>query len=84
MNCMSNSASIWNAYLYPSSDAPRYTVAFVCNCVFIGLAILCAIALRWRLTVLNVRIENETMDWESELGKGTDSSQIKLDFRFLT
>lgn len=83
MNCLSNSASIWNAYLYSASDAPRYSVAFICNCVFIGLAILCAIALRWRLTLLNKKIENGTMDWESELGKGNDGSLVKDDFKFL-
>lgn len=83
MNCLSNSASIWNAYLYSESDAPRYSSAFICNCVFIGLAILCAAALRWRLKLLNSRIENETMDWESELGKGNDGSQIKEGFKFL-
>lgn len=84
MNCLSNSASIWNAYLYPSSAAPRYTVAFVCNIVFIALAIVCAIALRLRLGILNRRIETGSMDWEYELGKGNDGSQIKEDFRFLT
>lgn len=83
MNCLSNSASIWNAYLYPTGDAPRYTVAFTCNCVFIGLSILCAVALRWRLGVLNKRIEAQTMDWEHELGKGNDGSNVKEDFRFL-
>ncbi|PSK35846.1 hypothetical protein C7M61_004328 [Candidozyma pseudohaemuli] len=83
MNCLSNSASIWNAYLYPSSAGPRYTVAFTCNCVFVGLAIVCAVALRWRLQVLNKRIENGTMNWEKELGKGNDGSEVKDDFRFL-
>lgn len=83
MNCLSNSASIWNAYLYPSSSAPRYTVAFTCNCVFIVLAIVCAIALKWRLQILNKRIDNGTMNWEKELGKGNDGSEVKDDFRFL-
>lgn len=84
MNCLSNSASIWNAYLYPESGAPRYTTAFICNIVFLGLAIVCAVALRWRLTVLNKRIEMGTMNWEKELGKGNDGSSVKEDFRFLT
>ncbi|OBA23211.1 hypothetical protein METBIDRAFT_29735 [Metschnikowia bicuspidata var. bicuspidata NRRL YB-4993] len=84
MNCLSNSASIWNAYLYSSSSAPRYTTAFICNIVFLALAILCAIALRWRLHVLNKSIENGTMNWERELGKGNDGLSVKEDFRFLT
>lgn len=83
MNCLSNSVSIWNAYLYPSSAAPRYTVAFICNCVFIGLAIVCAVALRWRLVFLNKKIENKTMNWERELGKGNFGESVKEDFRFL-
>ncbi|PVH18363.1 uncharacterized protein CXQ87_001287 [Candidozyma duobushaemuli] len=83
LNCLSNSASIWNAYLYPSSAAPRYTVAFTCNCVFIALAIACAVALRLRLQILNRRIDNGTMNWENELGKGNDGSEVRDDFRYL-
>ncbi|KAM9897139.1 hypothetical protein OXX79_007058 [Metschnikowia pulcherrima] len=83
MNCLSNSASIWNAYLYSSTSAPRYTTAFVCNIVFLALAIVCAVALRWRLHMLNKRIETGTMNWEKELGKGNDGSSVKEDFRFL-
>lgn len=83
MNCLSNSASIWNSFLYNESTAPRYATAFICNCVFTGLAIACACALRWRLAILNRRIETGTMNWEKELGKGNDGSKIKEDFRFL-
>nr|QFR37142.1 MFS transporter [Cyberlindnera americana] len=84
MNCLSNTTSIWNAYLYPSSSAPRYLVAFVCNIVFLVCAISLALVLRTRLVILNKRIENGTMDWEKELGKGNDGSKISPDFRFLT
>lgn len=83
MNCISNSASIWNSYLYFTDAAPRYTVAYICNCVFILLAITCAVALRIRLLVLNKRIETGTMKWEKELGKGNDGSNIAPDFRYL-
>lgn len=83
MNCISNSASIWNSYLYFSGAAPRYTVAYVCNCVFILLAIVCAVILRIRLLVLNKRIDTGTMKWEKELGKGNDGSKIAPDFRYL-
>lgn len=83
VNCLSNSTSIWNAYLYPSGDAPRYLVAFCCNSAFIVLSILFAVGLRIRLTVLNKRIERGTMDWQKELGKGNDGSKISPDFRFL-
>lgn len=83
MNCLSNTTSIWNAYLYPASDAPRYLIAFICNIVFLCLAISIAIFLRVRLGLLNKRIENGTMNWEKELGKGNDGSKVSPDFRFL-
>ncbi|ODV78243.1 transporter of nicotinic acid [Suhomyces tanzawaensis NRRL Y-17324] len=83
MNCVSNSTSIWNAYLYPSSSAPRYLTAFVCNCVFILLAIVMAVLLRLRIMALNRRIVAGTMNWTRELGKGNDGSKISPDFRFL-
>ena len=83
VNCLSNSTSIWNAYLYPSSDAPRYLIAFCCNCGFIVAAIGFAIGLRIRLMVLNKRIERGTMNWQKEFGKGNDGSKISADFRFL-
>lgn len=83
MNCLSNSASIWNSYLYFNDAAPRYLVAYVCNCVFILLAIGCAFILRARLTKLNKRILTGSMNWEKELGKGNDGSKISPNFRFL-
>lgn len=83
MNCVSNSASIWNSYLYFPSAAPRYLVAYICNCVFILLAIVCAIMLRVRLLMLNKKIVTGTMNWERELGKGNDGSKISPDFRYL-
>ncbi len=83
MNCLSNSTSIWSSYLYPSSAAPKYLVAFVCNCVFIVLAMCMSLILRTRLMVLNNRIENGTMKWEKELGKGNDGSKVSPDFRYL-
>lgn len=83
MNCLSNSTSIWNSYLYPSSDAPKYLTAFCCNCAFIACCILLTVFLRFRLIKLNKRLENGTMKWEKELGKGNDGSKISPDFRYL-
>ncbi|KAI5963900.1 hypothetical protein KGF57_001176 [Candida theae] len=83
VNCLSNSTSIWNSYLYPSSDGPRYVKAMSCNIAFIVLAILFVIMLRIRLMVLNKKIERGTMDWQKELGKGNDGSKISPDFRYL-
>ncbi|KAL6454784.1 hypothetical protein SBY92_004255 [Candida maltosa Xu316] len=83
VNCLSNSTSIWNAYLYPASDGPRYLIAFCSNCGFIVASIIFAVGLRMRLMVLNKRIERGTMDWQKEFGKGNDGSKISEDFRFL-
>jgi MFS family permease len=83
MNCLSNSTSIWNPFLYPSLDAPKYLTAFVCNCAFILCAILLAVFVRIRLMMLNRRIVSGTMNWEAELGKGNDGSKISPDFRYL-
>lgn len=81
MNCLANSTSIWNAYLYPASSAPRYTLAMVCNCAFIACAALCAVLLRFHLSRLNKSISKGQMDWYRELGN--DGSHIKKTFRFM-
>lgn len=83
MNCIGNSTSIWNSYLYPSSGAPQFMIAFVCNCVFILCSIVAATLLRQRIIKLNKRIDSGTMKWENELGKGNDGSKISPDFKYL-
>lgn len=80
MNCLANSTSIWNAYLYPEDGAPRYAIAMGCNCAFIGLAVLFIFLLRIYLARLNKKISNGTMDWFQEFGN--DGSHVKPDFRF--
>lgn len=81
MNCLANSTSIWNAYLYPSSDAPRYLKAFCCNIAFLVVSICLATILRIRISRLNKKIAEGTMNWWRELGN--DGSHISPDFRFL-
>lgn len=83
MNCVSNSTSIWNAYLYPSSAGPRYFSAFIANCVFVALAAATAFALKVHLTRLNKKIADGTMDWAHELGPHGDATTMSPDFRFL-
>lgn len=83
VNCLSNSTSIWNAFLYPSSDGPRYVKAMSCNIAFLVLSILFVVMLRIRLMVLNKKIKSGTMNWQLELGKGNDGSKISPDFRYL-
>ncbi|KAG7192181.1 uncharacterized protein KQ657_001895 [Scheffersomyces spartinae] len=81
MNCLANSTSIWNAYLYPSNDAPRYLKAFCCNIGFLAVSIILATILRIRISRLNKRIAQGTMNWWRELGN--DGSHISPDFRYL-
>ncbi|QLQ82260.1 hypothetical protein HG537_0H00220 [Torulaspora globosa] len=81
MNCLANSTSIWNAYLYPESNAPRYEIAMACNCAFIGLSAFFAFLLRIHLSRLNERITNGTMNWYAEFGN--DGSHIKRNFRYI-
>ncbi|ODQ77577.1 hypothetical protein BABINDRAFT_53940 [Babjeviella inositovora NRRL Y-12698] len=83
MNCLSNSTSIWNAYLYPKSGSPQYLVAFCCNCGFIIASIILCVTLKIHLKRLNKKIETGTMDWEPEMGKGVDSAEINKNFTFL-
>lgn len=80
MNCLANSTSIWNAYLYPEDNAPRYAIAMACNCAFIGIAVLFIFLLRLYLARLNKKIANGTMNWFNEFGN--DGSHVKPDFRF--
>ncbi|CAK9436317.1 uncharacterized protein LODBEIA_P08750 [Lodderomyces beijingensis] len=83
VNCLSNSTSIWNAFLYPSTDGPRYVKAMSCNIAFLVLSILFVMMLRIRLMVLNKKIANGAMNWQRELGAGNDGSKISPDFRYL-
>lgn len=80
MNCISNSTSIWNAYLYPSSSLPRYETAFICNCVFLACSILCAALLKWILIRSNKKIREGTYNWEKQLGEGNTGEQMDPDF----
>lgn len=81
MNCLANSTSIWNAYLYPATNAPRYSIAMACNCAFIGLAALFALLLKLYLNRLNRLIATGQMNWHKEFGN--DGSHIHKSFRYI-
>ncbi|KAG9249929.1 pantothenate transporter liz1 [Emericellopsis atlantica] len=57
INAISNCASIYASYLYPKSAAPRYTGAFVHNCVMAAAAIAAAFTLRTMLARLNKKLD---------------------------
>ncbi|OBR07347.1 Pantothenate transporter liz1 [Colletotrichum higginsianum IMI 349063] len=57
INAVSNCSSIYASYLYPKSDGPQYTAAFVHNCVACFVAVCAATVLRTVLVRLNRRLE---------------------------
>ncbi|OCF45725.1 nicotinamide mononucleotide permease [Kwoniella heveanensis CBS 569] len=59
INSLGNIAQIWSPYLYPSSDAPRYTTAFATNSVMAGVAIAFCFILRFFLKRANDQMDRE-------------------------
>ena len=57
INAVSNCASIYASYLYPSSASPRYSGAFVHNCVMAAVAVGAALTLRLMLSKLNKKLD---------------------------
>ncbi len=57
INGMGNLAQVWSPYLYPSSDGPLYTTAFVTNSVMTAASILFAVILRWCLARNNAQMD---------------------------
>lgn len=57
INATTNCSSIYASFLYSSSMGPRYTAAFIHNCLMAALAVVAAVVLRIVLTRLNARLE---------------------------
>lgn len=57
INAISNATSIYSAYLYPDSQAPRYEAAFIHNCLMSAVAIGAALVLRIMLGRLNKKLD---------------------------
>jgi MFS family permease len=57
INAVSNTSSIYASYMYPSSAAPGYTVAFAVNCCTAFIAIVAATVLRFILVRLNRKLD---------------------------
>lgn len=57
INCLSNTTSIYASYMYQSSMGPRYTIAFVVNCITAVVAICAALLLRIMLARLNKKLD---------------------------
>ncbi|GAA6034267.1 hypothetical protein JCM8097_003815 [Rhodosporidiobolus ruineniae] len=70
INALGNLAQVWSPYLYPKSDGPKYTKAFVTNSIMTAVAILLCMTLRWLLARDNARMDAE----EAEQEKSDDLS----------
>ena len=57
INAVSNCSSIYASYLYPTSAAPRYTLAMVVNCGTAFIAVCTATVMRVILVRLNKRLD---------------------------
>ncbi|KAF3926169.1 hypothetical protein ABW21_db0204497 [Orbilia brochopaga] len=57
INAASNASSIWTAYMYTKSSAPRYAIAMGINCATSVLAVLFATVLRFMLVRLNKKLD---------------------------
>lgn len=52
VNCVGSISSIYGSYLWPSSQAPEYTMGFTCVSVFLAFGVCLAIALPFIFRVL--------------------------------
>ncbi|KAI0126110.1 pantothenate transporter liz1 [Xylariales sp. AK1849] len=91
INALSNVCQIYSPFLYPSSAAPRYTVAFIVNCVMSAMTIIFAIILRFYLRGLNQKLDRgeEIRDVgsaqaiEAQEEHGLPGLAVQRGFRFL-
>ncbi|KAA8905772.1 hypothetical protein TRICI_005229 [Trichomonascus ciferrii] len=82
VNAISNSSSIWSSYLYPSSSAPRYLLAFCCNAVFMVCALVCVTLLRFVVVNLNKKLDRGELDLEKEFGASDQNAAAYRTFRY--
>lgn len=80
INAVSNCSSIYASYLYPASAGPRYTGAFIHNCVMAALAIASAFVMRTMLAKLNKKLDRgETVEGALNAAPG---EAVEHGFRF--
>ncbi|GAA5860919.1 hypothetical protein JCM8547_003888 [Rhodosporidiobolus lusitaniae] len=66
--------AFWSPYLYPKSDSPKYTKAFVTNSIMTAVAIALCMILRVLLARENARMDRE----EAELYEKADEAGSEL------
>ncbi|GAA5937202.1 hypothetical protein JCM3775_001578 [Rhodotorula graminis] len=74
INSFGNLAQIWSPYLYPKSDGPEYSIAFITNSVVAALAIALCLVLRFFLARDNARMDREEAELygDDEKDAGSD------------
>ncbi|GAA5903953.1 hypothetical protein JCM8208_001738 [Rhodotorula glutinis] len=74
INSFGNLAQIWSPYLYPKSDGPEYSIAFITNSVVTALAIALSLVLRFLLARDNARMDREEAEFcgDDEKDVGSD------------
>lgn len=85
INAISNTSSIASSYLYPTSSAPRYILAFtVCSCTSL-IAVFTASVLRAMLARLNTRLDRgeSVQDVLGTGGEDGPEDVAQRGFRFL-
>ncbi|KAM0747982.1 putative nicotinamide mononucleotide permease [Meredithblackwellia eburnea MCA 4105] len=76
INSLGNIAQIWSPYLYPKSDGPKYSTAFVTNSVMTAGSIAFCLILRYCLKRNNDQMDREdAMDAEAASEKGVSSTK---------
>ncbi|GAA5898681.1 hypothetical protein JCM6882_000895 [Rhodosporidiobolus microsporus] len=72
INSLGNIAQIWSPYLYPKSDGPKYSMAFITNSIMAAVSILFCFVLRWCLARANAR-----MDRDEQIASGEASEDVE-------
>ncbi|KAK2603668.1 hypothetical protein QQS21_004141 [Conoideocrella luteorostrata] len=81
INAVANCTSIYTSYLYPKSARPRYTGAWIHNCILAAVAIVAAFVLNRMLVRLNKKLDRgERVDGAVNAAPG---EAVEHGFRFL-
>ncbi|KWU45903.1 putative nicotinamide mononucleotide permease [Rhodotorula sp. JG-1b] len=62
INSLGNIAQIWSPYLYPKSDGPKYTTAFITNTVMTAVSITACFILRYCLKRNNAQMDRQEVE----------------------
>ncbi|GJN87585.1 hypothetical protein Rhopal_000540-T1 [Rhodotorula paludigena] len=72
INSLGNIAQIWSPYLYPKSDGPKYSTAFITNSVMTAVSITFCFILRYFLKRANTQMDREEAEYDDEKEANSD------------